>query len=141
MTTTTTTAMHDTPAIDGPGPAGSRLLARGEPVLRVLLAAVFVAAGIMKLAATEFEVNGFAHFGYAPWFMYAVGVLELLGGLALLPRRFAAPAALVLAPVMVGAAASHLRAGDDPAMALPALVLLALLASVGAARRRDAWRG
>jgi uncharacterized membrane protein YphA (DoxX/SURF4 family) len=105
--------------------------------LRVLLAAVFVLAGAMRLAAVEFEVQGFAHFGYAPWFMYAIGALELGAGLALLFRRAATPAALVLGVVMVGAAASHLRAGDGVLLALPALVLLALLAVAGAARRGD----
>lgn len=114
-----------------------RARARAGLALRVLLAAVFVAAGLMKLAAIEFEVQGFAHFGYAPWFMYAIGILELGAGLALLFRRSAAPAALLLGAVMVGAAFSHLRAGDGALMALPAFVLLALLAMVGAARRGD----
>lgn len=112
-----------------------RFRGRAGLVLRVLLAAVFVAAGVMKLAAVEFEVQGFAHFGYALWFMYAIGVLELGAGLALLFRRSAAPAALLLGVVMVGAAFSHLRAGDGVLLALPALVLLVLLALVGAARR------
>jgi uncharacterized membrane protein YphA (DoxX/SURF4 family) len=119
----------------GEVPAGAR--ARAELALRALLAAVFVLAGSMKLAATEFEVQGFAHFGYALWFMYAIGVLELGAGLALLFRRAATPAALLLGAVMVGAAASHLRAGDGVLLAVPALVLLALLAAVGAARRGD----
>jgi hypothetical protein len=44
---------------------------------------------------------------------------------------------LLLAAIMVGAVASHLRAGDPPAMALPALVLLGLLAGLAYARRRD----
>jgi len=122
------------------GGAAAKFRPRGEPALRALLAAVFVVAGAMKLAATEFEVQGFAHFGYPPWFMYEIGAVELLGGLSLPLRRFAAPAALLLAAVMAGAAVSHIRAGDGAAMALPALVLLALLAAVGAARRRDTWR-
>ena len=119
------------------GRAPARAGVRAEMALRVLLAAVFVLAGAMKLAAVEFEVQGFAHFGYAPWFMYAIGALELGAGLALLFRRAATPAALVLGVVMVGAAASHLRAGDGVLLALPALVLLALLAVAGAARRGD----
>jgi uncharacterized membrane protein YphA (DoxX/SURF4 family) len=106
-------------------------------VLRALLAAVFVLAGWMKLAAFGFEVRAFEHFGYAPWFMYAIGALEAGAGLALLSRRAAAPAALLLGAVMVGAAASHLRAGDGVLLAMPALALLALLAVVGAARRGD----
>ncbi len=120
-----------------PGAAPGRGRARAELALRALLAAVFVLAGGMKLAAVEFEVQGFAHFGYALWFMYAIGVLELGAGLALLFRRAATPAALLLGAVMVGAAASHLRAGDGVLLAVPALVLLALLAAVGAARRGD----
>ena len=130
--------MTTTTGVSGEG--ASRFLPRGELALRALLAAVFVVAAAMKLAATDFEVRGFAHFGYAPWFMYAIGAVELLGGLALLLRRFAAPAALLLTAVMAGAAVSHLRAGDGVALALPALVLLALLATVGMARRGDAWR-
>ena len=130
--------MAMTSEMAGDAPLRARL--RAELALRVLLAAVFVLAGGMKLAAVEFEVQGFAHFGYAPWFMYAVGVLELGAGLALLHRRSAAPAALLLGAVMIGAAASHLRAGDGVLLALPALALLALLALlavVGAARRGD----
>lgn len=119
---------------------GARSRARGDVALRALLAAVFVLAGILKLAAVEFEAQSFAHFGYAPWFMHAIGGLELLGGLALLARRSAALAALALAAVMAGAAASHLLAGDGAAMALPALVLLALLLAVAAAARHGAAR-
>lgn len=115
--------------------APARWRGRAELALRALLAAVFALAGGMKLAAVEFEVQTFAHFGYAPWFMYAIGVLELGAGLALLFRRSAAPAALVLGAVMVGAAASHLRAGDGVLLALPALAFLALLAVVGVVRR------
>jgi putative oxidoreductase len=116
---------------------GAPVRPRAELALRALLAAVFALAGGMKLAAVEFEVRGFEHFGYAPWFMYAIGVLELGAGLALLRRRSATPAALVLGAVMVGAAASHLRAGDGVLLALPALAFLGLLAVVGAARRGD----
>jgi len=107
--------------------------ARALLALRLVLAVVFLAAGAAKLAAVEFEVQGFAHFGYAPWFMYAIGSLELVGGILLLRSGSAAIGALLMLPVMVGAAASHLKAGDGFAMALPAAVLLALLALV-------AWR-
>ena len=129
------TTMATTSGVSGSAPA--RIRARAEVALRALLAAVFVLAGCMKLAAVEFEVRGFEHFGYAPWFMYAIGALEVGAGLALMFRRAAAPAALVLGVVMVGAAVSHLRAGDGVLLAVPALVLLALLAVVGAARRGD----
>lgn len=105
-------------------------------VLRSLLAAVFLVAGAMKLAGTEFEVSGFRRFEYDLWLMYAVGVAQVLGGAALLFRGYAALGAGLLALIMVGAVASHLRAGDPPAMALPALILFLLLAFVAYAQRR-----
>lgn len=108
---------------------------RAGLVLRLLLAMVFLAAGIAKLVAVEFEVQGFAHFGYAPWFMYAIGALELAGGLLLLRRGSAAVGALLTLPVMIGSAASHLNAGDAFTMALPATALFALLAVVAWQRR------
>lgn len=103
--------------------------------LRLMLAAVFLAFGVAKLAAVEFEVRGFAHFGYAPWFMYAIGALELAGGLLLLRSGSAAFGAALMLPVMVGAAASHVNAGDAFAMAVPATLLFALLALVAWYRR------
>ncbi|WP_425529956.1 DoxX family protein [Stenotrophomonas maltophilia] len=51
-----------------------------------MLTAVFVGAAGKKLAASEFEVPNSESFGYAPWFMYAVGVTQLLGAAALLFR-------------------------------------------------------
>lgn len=86
-------------------------------------------------------MRGFAHFGYAPWFMYLIGVLELTGALALLRRGLATPAALLLAAVMVGAVVSPMRAGDALAMTLPATVLLTMLLGVAWARRGDLTRG
>lgn len=101
---------------------------------RWLLGAVFLLAGAMKLAAVEFEVQSFTHFGYALWFMYAIGALELAGGLLLLSSRTATVGALLMLPVMVGAGWSHLAVGDGVAATLPALVLFALLGAV-------AWSG
>jgi putative oxidoreductase len=109
-------------------------------VLRLLLAALFIVAGVMKLSATEFEVHGFAHFGYASWFMYLIGVLELAGGLGLLMRRSAGWAALAMVVVMIGAVASHLNAGDGPAMFTPACVVL-LLCALAAWIERDQLMG
>ena len=107
--------------------------------LCLLLGLVFIGAGIVKFIPIDFEVRNFAHFGYAPWFMTLIGVLELGGGLMLLwpPSRLIG--SLGLAVVMIGAAASHLRAGDGIAMAAPALVFFGLLVLVAMASRRQ-WR-
>ncbi|AWN54112.1 DoxX family protein [Methylobacterium sp. 17Sr1-1] len=113
---------------------GSRF---GGLLLRGLLTAIFVTAAGMKFAAVPFEVAGFARFGYPLWFMYMVGAAQLLGAALLWCRGTVAYGALLLAAVMVGAAFSHLRAGDPVAMALPALVLLGLLAGLAVARRGE----
>ena len=100
---------------------------KGLTVLAVLLALVFFAAGVAKLIPIEFERSNFVHFGYAMWFMILIGIVELTGATLLLPRRTRALGALLNAAVMVGAATSHLRAGDGIGMAIPALVFLVLL--------------
>ncbi|TNC13501.1 DoxX family protein [Methylobacterium terricola] len=106
-------------------------------MVRGLLTAIFLVAAGMKLAAVPFEVEGFARFGYPLWFMYAVGAAQALGAGLLWRRGTAAHGALLLAAIMVGAVASHLRAGDAVAMALPALVLLGLAAGLAYARRGE----
>jgi uncharacterized membrane protein len=111
-------------------------------VLRGLMVVLFTVAGVMKLTAHPFEVYGFAHFGYAPWFMYAIGLVEFVGAFALLHARLLLPSVAVLGAVLVGAVASHLRVGDPLPMALPALVALAMLAALAAihATRRGGVR-
>ena len=109
----------------------------GESALRLLLTTVFLCAAVMKLAASGFEVSNFERFGYATWFMYAVGVAQLLGAILLWVRGYVAYAALFLAALMAGGAVSHLRAGDPFVMAIPALGLTALLCGLAFARRGE----
>ena len=110
---------------------------RAERVLRAAVTAVFLAAAGMKLAAVPFEVEGFARFGYAPWFMVAIGAAQFVGAALLWIRGWTGLAALGLGAMMVGAVASHLRAGDPVAMAVPAMVLAVVLAGMAFARRRE----
>jgi hypothetical protein len=109
----------------------------GSVALRVLLTAVFLLAAGMKFASVEFEVSGFARFGYPLWFMYAVGLLQLVGAVLLWVRGYVAYGALLLAVLMVGAVGSHLRAGDPALMPVPAFVLLILLAGLAYVRRSE----
>ena len=104
---------------------------------RILLAAVFLVAAAMKLVAIEFEVHSFEHFGYAPWFMYVIGAMELAGGLMLLAPSLAAVGAIGMMPIMVGAAVSHIVAGDSITATLPAIVVLGLLGWFAYVRRSD----
>lgn len=109
----------------------------GDRALRFLLAAVFVGAAGMKLTASEFEVSNFERFGYPSWFMYAVGIAQVLGAVSLRVRGYVAYGSLFLAAMMAGGVASHLRAGDPVIMAAPALALLALLCGLAFVRRGE----
>jgi hypothetical protein len=109
----------------------------GSAVLRGLLTVVFLAAAGMKFAAVPFEVEGFARFGFPLWFMYVVGVLQLLGAVLLWTPGCVALGAGLLAVLMVGAVGSHLLAGDPVLMPLPAFVLLILLSGIAYARRAE----
>ena len=111
-------------------------------VLQVLLAALFIFAGGMKLVTPYEEMvkqmaNGPVVFSKP--FLLFIGVAELLGGLGLiLPSALRikpgltplAAAGLVI--IMIGAVATTLPAGF--AMALPALIAGLLLAFVASGR-------
>ena len=109
----------------------------GATVVRLLLAGLFLTAAVMKLAGTEFEVRSFEHFGYAPWFMYVIGAVELAGGLMLLAPSLAVLGALAMLPIMVGAVCSHLLAGDPILMTAPSVVVLGLVGWLAYVRRGD----
>lgn len=114
-------------------------------VLAGVLALAFAASGVGKLAGSGNVVEGFEAWGYPLWFMYVVGVGEVLGaGLILVPGRKALGVslrfwgAMVLAVVMVGATGTHLVYAEYPMMALTLalLGLLAYLAKTARARPR-----
>ncbi|WP_335645542.1 DoxX family protein [Methylobacterium durans] len=104
-------------------------------ILRILIALFFLVAAGMKFAGTAFEVAGFERFGYALWFMYVVGALQVVGALLLAMRGTAALGAALLAVIMLGAVGSHLRAGDPVTMAMPAFILLVVLTGIAGLTR------
>lgn len=111
-------------------------------IITGLLALVFAAAGVMKLARTRADLEP-----RMAWVadatdgqVKAVGALEVLGaaGLVLPAVLDVAPvlvpvSAAALAVLMAGAAATHVRRGEPFADAVPALVLglLAVVVAVG----------
>lgn len=103
-------------------------------ILTAFLTAIFLTAGGTKLAGLPVQADNFARWGYPGWFMYVVGVVEAGGAIALLAPRIAGFAALLLCGTMVGAALTHLLHDEMTAAPVP-LVLLALVALVGYARR------
>ncbi|MFE6200691.1 DoxX family protein [Streptomyces sp. NPDC057838] len=105
-------------------------------VLAVALSVVFLPLGMAKIAAVPFMRQAAAHLGMTPGHYRAVGALEVAGAAGLLLGLVSPPlgvaAATGLALLMAAAAVVHLRHGDPPPRALPAVVL-ALIAMTYAA--------
>lgn len=116
----------------------TRLVSIGKMIglwtLTVMLAAFFFLAGGLKLRGVPSQVENFAHWGYAEWFLYVVGTVEAAGAIGLLVPRLAGFAAPLLGGVMLGASLTHLVHHEMKAVPIP-LVILGLLAVVGYARR------
>ena len=114
----------------------SKPLRVGVWVLSVLLAFVFVMAGLPKLQGGPGQVRAFAHWGYPDWFRIVVGVVELASGALLLIPRLAFFGALGIAAIMAGATYTHVvRVPQEAGRAPFTLTLLALAALVAYYRR------
>lgn len=92
----------------------SVLRALGVWVPTVLLGALFVLQGMAKLQPGSPWPEMFAGWGYPSGSHLPVGVIELLGGLALFVPRVAGHAAGALGLVMLGAFLTHLLHGELP---------------------------
>lgn len=93
-------------------------------IVSMILAVVFIASGGAKLAGMEFEIAAFERWGYPLWFMYATGLVEVLGGIGLLIKRVAPLAALGLAVMMIGAVATHVLHAEWAMLVLASIILL-----------------
>jgi len=102
--------------------------------LRGLLAFVFIAAGIAKLAGLPFMVEVFSHAGLGQWFRYLTGAIEVGSAIMLLTRPLVGVGALVLSCTMAGAIIAHLT--GVPGSPVPAIVLLLLSAALAFAFRQ-----
>lgn len=96
-----------------------------------LLGLVMAGMGGMKVAGADQAVEDFERFGYPQWFRGLTGSLELLAAVGLFASFFTSPmvamgASLVIVGVMVGALATHVRAGDAAAMMAPPAVILVI---------------
>jgi putative oxidoreductase len=73
-------------------------------ILQVLLAAMFIFAGLPKLVNVQPEViEGFEKIGLGQWFRVLIGVLEVAGGVGLLIPPLSGLAAIGLVGIMIGA--------------------------------------
>jgi uncharacterized membrane protein YphA (DoxX/SURF4 family) len=97
-----------------------------KTILWVILAIFFLMAGGAKLLNPDAHAQDFTNWGYPLWFLYVTGIVEVGGAIGLLIPATRFYSTLVLMATIMGAAVTHLRAGEIGAVPVP-LVLLALL--------------
>jgi putative oxidoreductase len=100
-------------------------------VARVAAGAIFVAFGVAKFTAHGSEVASFRKYGLLDpdVFVYAIGSLELVGGLFLIAGLLTRLAALALSADMIGAiTVSGIGEGEAISLTLaPALLLVMIV--------------
>jgi uncharacterized membrane protein YphA (DoxX/SURF4 family) len=96
----------------------------------VLLAAIFLISGVIKLIPMQAAVESFARWGYPDWFRIAVGVAEVTGAILLLIPQLAWIGGAGLSIMMVGAGVTHLGTTGEAIRAIVPLALFVLLAWV-----------
>lgn len=89
-----------------------------------LLAILFLLAGAGKLGGGATEM--FAKWGYPAWFAIFIGVAEVAGAIGLLVPKLTRLAILGLTFVMIGAAYTHLAAGEGFAVLRPVIFTIFL---------------
>jgi len=72
-------------------------------VLLVIISLIFLSASVPKLLGLQIEVTGFAQVGLPVWFMYCIGVGELLGVIGLWTKALFRYAYEGLFVVLIGA--------------------------------------
>lgn len=102
-------------------------------MLSVLLALTFFSMGVEKLMDEPMMAGLFRLFGYPPWSMVLVGLIEIAGAVLVLVPRVAHVGAFLLGCIMVGALYSHLSHGQGYLVAGPA-ILLAMAIALGVLR-------
>jgi putative oxidoreductase len=107
-------------------------------IVQILAAAAFVAIGVAKFASPVWARN-FERWGYPGGFYLVIGALEVGGAILLLVPKLSSYGAALLGAMMVGAAATHALHHEAARVSAP-LMWLAIVALIGWARRRRAWR-
>jgi uncharacterized membrane protein YphA (DoxX/SURF4 family) len=99
-------------------------------ILSGVLCLGFLSSGVPKLMNAEVPAIEFAVWGYPHWTLYVVGLMEVLGALAILRRSTAAWGFSMLAAVVLGGLLTHIRFQEWQALhqALAFAVVLAAAA-------------
>ena len=95
--------------------------------ISIVLAGVFLLAGMPKLLGMpSIALQAAAMDGFPGWIRVLAGIVQSVGGIALLIPAIATPAALLLAATMIPAAITQYVSGE-PGTFIPVLVLALLL--------------
>lgn len=109
----------------------SRLRAASYWISTGIIVLAFGAGGVAYLMGGEAQLRGMAELGYPAYFVTILGILKVLGALAILTPRFPRLREWAYAGIafdLIGAAASHAAVGH-PAMKVAApLIVLAIMA-------------
>jgi uncharacterized membrane protein YphA (DoxX/SURF4 family) len=111
-------------AVPRPNPAPTERRGAQASFVSLVLGILFLGTGISKLVGPDFLVETFQGWGFAPWFMRTIGIVEILGAVLVLIPAVCAVGALVLGAVMVAAFGTHLVAGQFLLALLPVGVIL-----------------
>lgn len=96
--------------------------------LRILAAVVFLAAAAAKLSGAPEMVQAFDHIGLGQWFRIVTGIVEVIGGIAVLIPAAAFLGGLLLSATMIGAVLAHSFVIEGSPV--PALILLLITAAI-----------
>lgn len=107
--------------------ANSENAGKAVKVASILLALLFLLAGVTKLAGFAMPAEQFVAWGYPPWFQYVIGGLETLAGVGFLARRTRFAASAVVVVIMAGAIYTVLREETAARAAVPSVALLLAL--------------
>lgn len=92
----------------------------------VVVASIFAARALLRLARIEFNVLHFAVLGWPAWAVWVISAAELAGALLLLRRTTFAPGAALLGLAAGAFVFAYLRAGAPVEALGPGGLLLAL---------------
>ena len=98
-----------------------------ESILAMIVAVLFVAAGVVNLAGLGATKRDFARWRYPAWFQWLCGALELLGAALLLGQQTRLFGLTLTGAIMLGALFTLLRNREPFGHLAPALVFSALI--------------
>ena len=103
-------------------------------VIQGLLALMIGGSGLSKLLQPRW-IEVFATWGYPDYFVYLIGVLELVCGVALFVRPVMSYASIVCAAIMIGATTTHLIHAAGAGTIAAHIVIVSLLVAIAFVRR------